>query len=58
MKRLIIITSIISFTLIFVGLFFKNLIIDFEVFNVVIDFNISGDQLTGSGVIGLSLIHI
>ena len=53
MKRLIIITSIISLILIFTGLFFKNLVIDFEVFNLIIDFNITGDQLTGTGVIGL-----
>ena len=44
MKRLIIITSITSFTLIFTGLFLKNLVIDFEVFNLIIDFNISGDH--------------
>ena len=53
MKRLIIITSIISLILIFTGLFLKNLAIDFEVFNLIIDFNITGDQLTGTGVIGL-----
>ncbi|MDC0909661.1 hypothetical protein OAQ20_00885 [Flavobacteriaceae bacterium] len=53
MKRLIIITSTISLILIFTGLFFKNLAIDFEVFNLILDFNITGDQLTGTGVIGL-----
>ena len=53
MKRLIIITSIISLILIFTGLFLKNLAIDFEVFNLIIDFNITGDQLTGTGVRGL-----
>ena len=41
MKRLIIITSIISLILIFTGLFSKNLAIDFEIFNLIIDFNIT-----------------
>ena len=41
MKRLIIITSIISLILIFTGLFLKNLAIDFEIFNLIIDFNIT-----------------
>ena len=53
MKRLIIITSTISLILIFTGLFFKNLAIDFEVFNLILDFNITGDQLTVTWVIGL-----
>ena len=56
MKRLIIITSTISLILIFTGLFFKNLAIDFEVFNLILDFNITGDQLTGTGVIGLTTL--
>ena len=51
MKRLIIITSIISLILILTGLFLKNLAIDFEIFNLIIDFNITGDQLTETAVI-------
>ncbi|MCH1548540.1 MAG: hypothetical protein L7S44_08295 [Flavobacteriaceae bacterium] len=56
MKKLIILTSILSLSLIFIGIFIKNIVVDFEVFKTLVYFEISADKLTGSGVVGLFFI--
>ena len=56
MKKLIVFTTILSLSLIFFGLLFKNISIDFEIFNLSIDFEINSDQLIGSGVVILFFI--
>jgi len=56
MKKLIILTSLLSLSLIFTGIFIKNLVVDFEVFKTIIYFEISADKFIGSGVVGLFFI--
>ena len=56
MKKLIILTSILSLSLIVIGIFIKNIVVDFEVFKTLVYFEISADKLTGSGVVGLFFI--
>jgi len=56
MKKLIILTSILSLSLIFIGIFIKNIVVDFKVFKTLVYFEISADKLTGSGVVGLFFI--
>ena len=56
MKKLIILTSLLSLSLIFTGIFIKNLVVDFEVFKTIIYFEISADKFTGFGVVRLFFI--
>lgn len=56
MKKLIISTTIISLFLIFFGLLFKSINIDFEFLNHNINFQIKSDQVIGSGVVILFFI--
>lgn len=56
MKKLIITTAIISLLLIFFGLLFKSLNVDFEFLNHNINFQINNDQVIGSGVVILFFI--
>jgi amino acid transporter len=56
MKKLIIATTIISLFLIFFGLLFKSINVDFEFLNYNINFQINSDQVIGSGVVILFFI--
>ena len=56
MKKLIVFTTILSLSLISCGLLFKNINVDFEIFNLSIDFEINSDQVIGSGVVILFFI--
>ena len=56
MKKLIISTTIISLFLIFFGLLFKSINVDFEFLNHNINFQIKSDQVIGSGVVILFFI--
>ena len=56
MKKLIITTTIISLFLIFFGLLFKSINVDFEFLNYNINFQINSDQVIGSGVVILFFI--
>lgn len=56
MKKLIIATTIISLFLIFFGLLFKSINVDFEFLNHNINFQIKSDQVIGSGVVILFFI--
>ena len=56
MKKLIITTTIISLLLIFFGLLSKDVNVDFEFLNQSIRFQITSDQLIGSGVVILFFI--
>jgi|TARA_B110000908_G_scaffold75500_1_gene90927 amino acid transporter len=56
MKKLIITTTIISLFLIFFGLLFKSINVDFEFLNHNINFQIKSDQVIGSGVVILFFI--
>ena len=56
MKKLIITTTIISLFLIFFGLLFKSINVDFEFLNHNINFQIKNDQVIGSGVVILFFI--
>ena len=56
MKKLIISTTIISLFLIFFGLLFKSINVDFEFLNHNINFQINSDQVIGSGVVILFFI--
>lgn len=56
MKKLIITTTIISLFLIFFGLLFKSINVDFEFLNHNINFQINSDQVIGSGVVILFFI--
>ena len=56
MKKIIITTTIISLFLIFFGLLSKGVYVDFEFLNQSIDFQVTSDQVIGSGVVILFFI--